>query len=581
MPIDPHTWSNLEFWSPTTANGDLYTYNGQEFEPTGINFHARRPIYKAYMQGNPKSIPANGEGNVFTDLNNNNQATPNADTGSLYGAFMDPFTSGNFRLLLPGGGGKPTNSSGGLGLAIGYTSWPANSSGGNVAAGFGPSSGTSSSNHGMYQGLNSTVSNNCAFVIDILDLAPQRWALFGFNGTPTGLNMTAGNHDGSGSVSRNHAHWVSVYPSNGFQVAVPAPVQAWSASSTLTAGLLNGNTGIRDVLRYLNMPPLLRAHGQSGTTQNLTGGTDNQIFSLNPSWDSYGAFPANTYTVPLDGLYFVHGIVTCQNFSGELSAGVKINSTIYYGPRANMPGSGNGSASKTQIFYLKAGDTIQLFAKPSASAVTSSANLPRLIVLNVGCVGAPAVLPQPPDTRFRWQAGMEGNLPDLFNAHIANDLLFLTHRPYLLSYQAAAQTGIPFGTTTAVNMDTVGGLIHADSGDNFLGWDSGNSQYVAQADGWYMAVSEVFLNSNLPGGHVGAAFQVTPSGAQPWDTYQRWNVSTSGTFFPGATGVSYYYLRAGDTIQPGVHTNLTSGSTVKTGVGGSFNSHFELVWLGE
>lgn len=580
MPVDPHTWSDVtDFWTPTLANGDFYCHNGKEFIPTGVNFHARRPVYKAYMSGNPKSVPAGGEGNVFVDLNNNNQATPNADTGSLFGAFMDPFTDGNFGSQIRAGGGN-SGSPGGLGLAIGYTSWPPNGSGGNVSAGFGPASGSSSSNYGMFQGLNSTVNNNCAFVIDVLDLASQRWGLFGFNGTPAGLNMGTGNHDGSGSVSRNHAHWVSAYPSNGFRVALPAPLTSWSDTSGLTAALLNGNTGIRDVLRYLNMPPLLRAIG-ANSTQNLTLNVDNQIFSLNPTYDTYAGMPNSTYNVPRDGLYFVHGIVTCQGFSGELSAGVKVNSTIYYGPRANMPGSGQGSASKTQIFSLRAGDTIQLYAKPSAAAVTSSQHPPKLIVVNVGNIGAPAVLPTAPDTRFRWTAGMFGDLPALFNQHVANDLLFLTQRPYLLSYQAAAQTGIPFGTTTAVLMDTVGGVVHGDGGDNYNGWDSGNSVYMSQADGWYMAVQETFLTSSLPGGHVGAAFQVTPSGAQPWDTYQRWNVSTSGTFFPGAAGVSYYYLRAGDTIQPGVHTTLTSGSTVKTGVGGSFNPHFEVVWLGE
>jgi hypothetical protein len=47
----------------------------------------------------------------------------------------------------------------------------------------------------------------------------------------------------------------------------------------------------------------------------------------------------------------------------------------------------------------------------------------------------------------------------------------------------------------------------------------------------------------------------------------------------GATVVSYYYLRAGDTVAPSVETYDSTAGTIATST--VENSHFELVWLGE
>jgi hypothetical protein len=300
-----------------------------------------------------------------------------------------------------------------------------------------------------------------------------------------------------------------------------------------------------------------------------------------------GSFASNTYTVPFGGLYFVHGYVAAQNFSGILKAGVNINSTTtFWGPKTPMPGGGEAAATKTQIFSLNAGDTITLKALASAAANTSTAHPARLVVVYVGAQGVPSQVgaptphqPIPPDTTFRWTAGQTGPQSDFFNNHVANDLIFLTQRPYFLGYQATGGQAITPSSPTGINLGTVAGIVHNDNGDNYSGWNIGTNKYVAPVSGWYMAVEEIFLAqptlTSTPS--VVALLGLTPGGAD-WDRYQQQNMITSGEG-SGATAVSYYYLRAGDSIQAGVETYDSTSTTINTST--VENSHMELVWLGE
>jgi hypothetical protein len=583
MPVPPHSWAdNQDYLTAKLLNGDLACYSGKEFTPTGVNFHARRPIYKSFDNSSPGSVAAGNWALAYEAGVGNQKSAIIADTAGHVGWFMDPFQSGNFNLRIPGGGGT-SGSQGGLLLASGYALWPQTTNNGIVAAGLGNANGTQSSNDGTFQGLNQG-TNICPFVLDIIDgNNSNRWALWAYNNSGGALTpVGTANADGSGQATRIQAHWVSAYPGNGTKLSsLPVPVSNYTSSTQLTATMLNSQLG--NVLAYLNMPPLLRAQGVSGN-QSLTASTTNYLNLGAATYDTYSGWDAssNIYTVPMTGLYLVHGIVTCQNFSGELRAGVQVNGTNYWGPRALGPGSGEFSAAKTQIFSLQAGDKIELIAWPSVAATTSSLHLPRLIVLQVANRGAPPISVSLPDTTYRWTAGTPGPLATLFNQHIANDLNFLTYRPYLMAYQQTVQSGIAMNAGTGVTMDTVGGIVWGDNGDNYSKWSSVNNNYVAPVSGWYMAVWEIFLASPslTTNPWVAAAITVTPAGTTQWDTYQRQNMTISGQN-PGAAGIAYYYLRAGDTIQPGVVTGASSSTTIATAVNPGINSHFELVWLGE
>jgi hypothetical protein len=587
MPVDPHSWATDDFLTAALLDNDLYLYGGQYFVANGIRFHARRPIYKSY---NANSGNSTASGNWCLAYGNSSNGSPASsvivDTPGLVGAWFDPKTSGSIQLNNLLGGSGLRGLPGGLMLGISYALWPATANTGNYGAGFGNRSNASSQpfSQGTFQAANSA-HQGCAICIDLVDSNSFQGAPFGLNGTGGSLSPVATtNADGSGWASRWLACWASVYTANGHTASnAPAPVTSWTSTSpTLTSTLLNGNTGLRDVLRVLNMPPLLRA--EAGSSQSLTAGTDTTLnIAADSGMDSYNGFASNTYTVPFTGLYFVHGYAGINNISGRVRAGIRINSTTtYWGPFCAAPGSGGMAASKTQIFSLNAGDTIKLRASASVAATTTTTNPARLVVLYLGGLGARSPVPTPPDTTYRWAAGQPGPLDTLFNQHVANDLLFLTQRPYLLAYQATTQTGISASTPTSVTMDTVKGIVHADSGDNYNGWNAAGNKYVAPVSGWYLAVTEAFLAqptlTSTPS--VLGLLGLSPNGSDPWDRYQQQNMVT-GSDGSGASAVSFYYLRAGDSIQPGVETFDSTSTTIATDVTTGINSHFEVVWLGE
>lgn len=584
MPTDPRTWAAADYFTANYADGDLYQWNGQPFVPTGIQFHARRPVYKSFAPNGGASTAAGAWADPFFNgtLNLSNVL---GDTGGLFGAYTDPYASGHIRSAVLAGAGV-ASAAGGLGLVFGQVHWNNMSAADNIAAALGDYTVNppGASNRGAPQQANINRETQ-AYVVDIVQLNSVRWGLFGLNGGSIAHSTLApDNSEGSGRATRFGSFWASAFPANGHTAGtLPAPVSSWSSGSTVTASLLNGNTGIRDVLRFLNMPPLLRAEGAGG--QSLTSGVANTVTLGTTTYDTYSGYNSgtSTYTVARAGLYLVYGTATCNNFSGSLRVGVTINGSTYWGPYSPMPTSGNGGGSKMQVFSLNAGDTVQLTAWPTAAATTATGFTPRLVMLWLGKSGTPSPLPIVPDTSFRWLAGTPGDLSTLFNAHIANDLNFLVQRPYLMAYQTVAQTGIAQATSTKVTMDTVAGIIHADTGDNYSGWSSVNKNYVCPRSGWYLAVEEVFLAqpTQTTSPVVAAMIGNSPTSVAGWDFGQIQNMPTTAIQFPGAGHISLYYMRAGDTITPGVWTQDSSATTIATAVAATINSHFELVWMGE
>ena len=47
-------------------------------------------------------------------------------------------------------------------------------------------------------------------------------------------------------------------------------------------------------------------------------------------------------------------------------------------------------------------------------------------------------------------------------------------------------------STHVVVMDTAAGIVHADNGDNYSGFNTTSSVYTAQVAGWYLAIYEAF-----------------------------------------------------------------------------------------
>jgi hypothetical protein len=380
---------------------------------------------------------------------------------------------------------------------------------------------------------------------------------------------------------------------------LPTPYTNWSATTRVgTTGDanadvdLNGASGITDVVNFLSNPPVFRIAGtsaQSITTSTLTAVT---FSGAAATVDSYSGYASGTYTAQRAGLYLFHGLVAFANASGGTrQAGVTVNGTTYWGP-GNLPTTaGTCNVTKTQVFSLQAGDTVQLACRQDKGSpvALSTTDATRMFLVWLNEVGTPTTLWTPPDATYRWVSGTPvGAVPALFQQHLANDLGFLCQGPYLMAYQTQAQSGLTASSFATITMDTAAGIVHSDTGDNYSGWASGASnKYTAQQPGWYLYCAEYFLGSSAASGATAVAgvLPSTSGGVSPLhtpDSYQRLTATTTASVGAGCTALGLYYLLAGETLTPqaeGLSYSGTFGTLTGTSNSGTYASHCEIIWV--
>ena len=381
--------------------------------------------------------------------------------------------------------------------------------------------------------------------------------------------------------------------------AVPAPVTSWTSASTVTAALMNGNTGVTAVLNFLNSPPIWRAHQYTSQSIPDSAATQVSIGALGAGdTDPYSGWnPATgTYTIQRAGIYLLYAMTPWSDGNnGRRMTGIKVNGTVYWGAGYQASQAGGIISAKLQVFSLNAGDTIKMYCWQDTGSAHTLDNANQAMIMGVwlSAQGTPSVLWTPPDPSFRWASGTQGSdLPALFQAHLANDLGFLVNRPYLLAYQSAAQSGFADGSTQRIHMDTIAGMVHGDTGDSYSGWDAPNYRYVAPVSGWYLVTGE--LTATAPSlsaaDNIGAALYVPSSGGHaPGFTYiwqQVMYPSLSGAAPPAPALCSVIYLAAGEFaafyLQAAGYTSGTWG-TIGHGMdsGGIVGAHCEMVWVSE
>lgn len=440
--------------------------------------------------------------------------------------------------------------------------------------------------------------DNCAFYLDLLPFAglgvAVNPAVFMADSGSNNVSVSLSSTDSSGETPRFLSFWggASTWSSSNNTPTLPAPVSNWSNASTVSAALLNGNTGIADVVNFMMNPPMLRANRFS--SQSIPSGANTQVL-MNEGLDTFNGYSSgtSTYTVPRDGLYLVHGTVCWNTASaGQRFTGIQVNSTIYWGPGYLPPPSNDCMSTKTQIFSLRAGDTVKMMCRQNTGSALQldSSFETRMFALWLCAPGTPSTLWTPPDLGFRWPAGSGvGTLGALFQSHLGNDLGFLVKRPYLMAYQTVAQTGLTQNTFSTLTLDTVQGIVHSDAGDNYSFWTSGsNNRYIAQRAGWYLVVGEFFAVSSSGTSSVVAGINTATSGGQTPannpDWYQHMLASGNAQFPPGATVVGLYYLNSGEYVQPQMNYQDFGGNwstDVGLANGGNIDSHMEVVWLCE
>jgi hypothetical protein len=419
----------------------------------------------------------------------------------------------------------------------------------------------------------------------------------GGGGAALGASNGGNGLDGSLTLS-----WVSATGGGYGNPPLPSPFTGYTDGTRLgTAGDpsidvdINSASGITDVCNFLSNAPVVRVSATAA--QAIASASVVPVFSsATASLDSYSGWNSgtSTYTIQRDGLYLGHGLVAFSaNSTGTRQAAFTINGTTYWGPGYKAASSGTTNATKTQVFALQAGDTVQLACRQDSggSLNLATTDASRFFLVWLGLLGAPASTWTPPDATYRWVSGTPGSaLPGIFQQHVANDLGFLCSRPYLLAYQTAAQSGLAVGSFSTVSMDMTNGLVHPGvDGDNYDGWDPSTYTYVAPVNGWWVTCGEYFTtSSSTSGATTVAGIQPSTSGGYApsvaVDQYQRMSATATASVGSGGTVLGLMYALAGESFTPVVETlsySASYGTLAGTSNGGLFASHFSAVWLSE
>ena len=583
----------------------MYSFDGSGYGSTGILFHAHRLIMAESMtQCRVVTVSTGGTWNVF-------QGTATAafnivDTASLFGLgaeYPGVYAVYHFvpqALGANGYGGTGATATGGNYLAAHFaTAAVAGATPAAVGAGMYVQAGTGASvfsAQGVIQ-AHSTQHTAQSFYLDLVSTGTNNntWQPAGFyaDDSLTVETPASSSTDTAGFVPRNLWVWASVTTGGSTVTQVPTPQQSWTGP--ITSALMNGPSGPVQALTLLNNPPALRV-AQSLTTSLTTATATTVPFTTHGTIDTYAAFgtATSTYTAPLNGLYLTFPTVSfASNATGARYAGLSVTSgtvtTALQGPAYAASGAGAMSVTGIRVLDLNAGDKVKATAYQNSGgglALGGATWASRFCMLYLCPYSAGGVNSfTPPMTAFHWMAGFPASsMPGLLTEHLGNDLNFLVNRPYFTGYQATAQTGLTVGTWTAISIDTVAGLIHGVSGDNYSGWSDYGNNYAAPVAGWYLVISEIYAAlPSLTTGYLSAGIKVPTSGGiapvtSP-DVYQTVYFPLESGPVPGAAAVGCYYLAAGETVQPVALAQGWSGSTWSTASAAATRSQFTCLWL--
>lgn len=627
MPITPSTWaSNI----PVTAgqlNQDMYTYDGTYFAAQGVMFHANRPTsHAAYIAASSVTTSPNGQWIQYGGINGEGLSI--LDSSALFGIGCDsPGDTAKYESA-----GVTANGSSGIpGVRGGWTLFFHT-----ITTNTFTSTSTAAIGAGWFLGdqqlqdvgciqPGSATYDNAAIAIDLIEIytAPTsagtyyQAAVLGADPSSKKLTVAANTAPNTwGETPRYSQIWCGVYSGGQTVSAVPGTIATFTSTTPITATLLNNS--IQQPFNLLNYPPMVNQSNEFGGVVANNTATTLPFSNGTLAFDSYSGFNAttSTYTVKLPGVYFCHAntIFATALTSGACASGFNVTPSggsqnlIWGGRYGACGGKTNTAASVTRVLDLGAGDTIKAFCwQDSGGSSSLSTNyLSRFVMVWMGALAPPSTnyagTYTPPDVHGEWfHAGYAPGtgatqLVPLLNAKVQNDINFLINRPYMITYQSTAQTGLSANVWHSVTMNVPGGPIHGNAvydGDNYNGWSAATNSYVAQVAGWYLCTAEVGLTPNATtAGSIVAGFSNATSGGiannatistgatTSTDWYQHMvSVTANGPTAPLAC--SLYYLLPGESVSPMVMWQPNTGSgTTSTDVT-LFNSSFSAIWICE
>lgn len=159
----------------------------------------------------------------------------------------------------------------------------------------------------------------------------------------------------------------------------------------------------------------------------------------------------------------------------------------------------------------------------------------------------------------------------LWNAQVRDALNFLVNPPIFLasaSVTTSVPTNVSSNTLTRVTLNTT--LV-----DNYGGFNSASSSYVAPVSGWYYCTGTVAYPSSGVGIRVVAFFKNgSPYSPQAYGMLPSTN---SGWLAQGVQGTQLMYLSQGDSVD--LRTGQDSGGTISTGSFSYLNSQMQIMWI--
>lgn len=191
--------------------------------------------------------------------------------------------------------------------------------------------------------LTSGAHNVSPMVVDLVQLASGDYVeLVGWQNTGGPITTVSSAESPNLSV-----RWAC--SGSGTTVALPSAPRTWTGTDALTADSTGGakvplNLNIRDLIRYLNYPPVARLNS-TGTTQAITSGTGwTSVQMTAEDIDNYGGHDNVTnntrYTCQRAGLYLIAGQVSLTEINPAIGyRASRLLHTIAAGGTAVYPGT--------------------------------------------------------------------------------------------------------------------------------------------------------------------------------------------------------------------------------------------------
>lgn len=249
-------------------------------------------------------------------------------------------------------------------------------------SGFGPTYGAVTAN-------GSTNATVIARAVDLIEMPVAAAPLGGGDLVDSYAGGTSANLATSGAdIPTASVRWVCMTTGT---ASLPVPPLA-TAPSPITSAWLNGN--VRDTIRFLCYPPIVKAHYVAGssTLANSSLASPQVVPLSTADVDNYSGLTTGAsakWTAPVAGRYLFAGQVNLAGSSATTyyACGLLVNgSTLYWGGIVRHAGTSlDAGAGVTKRLRLSAGDYVQLVAAQasggSISYHTNAANQTRLVGL--------------------------------------------------------------------------------------------------------------------------------------------------------------------------------------------------------